>query len=264
MKEIERIDFSAMFSSLRNLMGIKKDNTIINSNIDNFTWEEREISANAIKFGDTEGLPPIIIYEGKRVLLYIKDQVNYGGRFSNNEYKFHIAGCHTLRNMMNKGKYDRYVISRKQSNIFSIRIINNNRAHEIQKELHVCKNCLQTLNYNNYQKSDRWTKEKIYNSFSLEEFFKKNINEFYFSQMPKYTDDDAPVNVYSDDWKITSKLLRQLNRYRCEECHHDFSNNPKMLHVHHKDGNKYNDNFSNLEVLCFYCHKKRHPHLHEL
>lgn len=34
---------------------------------------------------------------------------------------------------------------------------------------------------------------------------------------------------------------------------------PKMIHVHHKDGNRNNNNLCNLEVLCSKCHRSKHP-----
>ncbi len=261
MKEPELIDFSSMFASLREKMGIKNNSTM-KLEINDFSWEDREISADDDKLGVEDSILPILVYDGKRVLLYIKDQAVYNGRFKG-QYKFHIAWCKTLAEKKRKGQYNKYVISRRQNNIFSVRIIKNNKPIEIQTELHVCKNCLEALNYNGYKEGNKATKENIYNNFSLKDFFEKNINEFYFHGLPKYNEDDAPLNVYSPDWKERSKILRKLNRYKCDNCKRDFSKNPKRLHVHHRDGNKSNNNPSNLEVLCFDCHKKIHSHLHE-
>lgn len=34
---------------------------------------------------------------------------------------------------------------------------------------------------------------------------------------------------------------------------------PKMIHVHHKDGNRNNNDMKNLKVLCAKCHSAEHP-----
>jgi DNA-directed RNA polymerase subunit RPC12/RpoP len=42
--------------------------------------------------------------------------------------------------------------------------------------------------------------------------------------------------------------------FKCEEC----GKTPKVLIIHHKDFNKDNDDPENLELLCPYCHFKKH------
>ena len=56
--------------------------------------------------------------------------------------------------------------------------------------------------------------------------------------------------------KIKNKLLREgIKEYRCECCMNTMWNcNPIVLEVHHKDGNRKNNELDNLQFLCPNCH----------
>lgn len=47
--------------------------------------------------------------------------------------------------------------------------------------------------------------------------------------------------------------------YECFKCKiSEWINKKLKLHIHHKDGNKCNNNISNLEYLCPNCHSIEH------
>ena len=69
-----------------------------------------------------------------------------------------------------------------------------------------------------------------------------------------------PRDEYGLQWGKISKDIRKRAGYRCSKCQKDFSNNKQLLHVHHKDGVKWNHHTNNLKVLCFHCHKKEPGH----
>lgn len=56
--------------------------------------------------------------------------------------------------------------------------------------------------------------------------------------------------------KLKDKLLIDgLKEKRCEKCGLDsWLNEPIPLELHHKDGNHYNNDFENLQILCPNCH----------
>ena len=56
--------------------------------------------------------------------------------------------------------------------------------------------------------------------------------------------------------KLRRKLLREgLKEYKCECCNNTYWNGvPIPLEVHHKDGNKTNNELDNLQILCPNCH----------
>ena len=59
---------------------------------------------------------------------------------------------------------------------------------------------------------------------------------------------------------VTSKLRRKLiedgiKEKKCEMCgNSEWMGIPITLELHHKDGNRYNNNIENLQILCPNCH----------
>lgn len=56
-----------------------------------------------------------------------------------------------------------------------------------------------------------------------------------------------------DDSRHYRSLVDIINCSRCK-----WDKIPEILEVHHKDGNRMNDNIDNLEVLCLNCHAEHH------
>ena len=56
--------------------------------------------------------------------------------------------------------------------------------------------------------------------------------------------------------KLRQKLIKEgLKEAKCEKCGNiEWNNLPIPLEVHHKDGNKENNQLDNLEMLCPNCH----------
>lgn len=197
-------------------------------------------------------------YAGRRVILYVRDQVQY---FEDRvtEYKFHLTTCATITGAINRNHYKKYVLKRDASKIFQVNQIINNRAVEKELELHACKHCLSKLNWRNYKRATSAAKLRIYETFSLEEFFQavSDDNQSNFDSLPDYTAETAPLNIYPPNWAIISKMLRKEAGYICSDCRRKITKN---MHVHHKNGIKNDCTRSNLEVLCAACHQKRHSH----
>ena len=52
-------------------------------------------------------------------------------------------------------------------------------------------------------------------------------------------------------WQILKETKRNLNQ--CELCASEYK-----ITIHHKDGNCFNNELDNLQVLCWSCHRKLH------
>ena len=52
------------------------------------------------------------------------------------------------------------------------------------------------------------------------------------------------------------KILKEATGHRCEDC--ERLEYGRDLHIHHMDGDRRNNEYENLRVLCRACHFKRH------
>lgn len=275
MTLLRNINFSDIFSDIRDNMNID-NKLIVDKNFGKFSfntdWETIEISGITITPSDKNFRVENneLYFKNTKVLLYIRDQAMYGQpedilKNYKSGYKFHLSWCKTLQSMFNSGKYEKYVVSTRQDDVLLVRAIgSNNKVYESEQKLHVCRYCLSTLNYKGYRYATKAQKDKIYNEFSLKEFFNVQNSDYSFHDMPKHDEYSAKTNIYPDNWEHVSELHRELCHYRCERCGKDCSHDHSLLHVHHKNGNKQDIRQSNLIALCLECHISEHPHMRNL
>lgn len=62
--------------------------------------------------------------------------------------------------------------------------------------------------------------------------------------------------AYAHNWKRIARSIRKRDNYTCQVCKVQFPKSSKLLHVHHMDGDKFNNDFSNLVTVCATCHPK--------
>ena len=190
-----------------------------------------------------------IFYNGRRVILYIKKQFQSILEKDDKEYKFHIVGCSTLKNIENPRRYKKYFATEKTDGIFEVKQIIDNKTEKKEITLHVCKNCLNTLNWKGYKKASPEHQNEIYENFSIEEFFQYMKTGDY--------ENDTLTNVYLENWKIISDVIQTKRGYICDECKEKILR-LSDLHIHNINGRKFDCSRANLEVLCTDCHQKRH------
>jgi len=200
-------------------------------------------------------------YKDSRILIHIRDINSYMG-YDPSLPKFHFSDCTTIQKMRNNDRIERYVASTRRDGKFNITYMNRMPPQSELRELLVCKYCLSKISYKGYSTFGR-QKEAIFGAFALDEYFKVYPQNYLMTQ-PRYTDLTAPQNIYSSDWPIISRKIRQSRGWKCESCGGDYGKveYQKFLDVHHKDGMKNNNSPENLMALCKKCHADEFQHAH--
>lgn len=223
--------------------------------------EGLEIDLSDIKIEDG-----LLSYQGRQVLLYIKDHSYSKGaslakfdetvKSPERGNRFHISDCSTIKEMRLANRFERYVATNNVSGFFEIEASNSYGQNRTAKvALKVCKNCLRNLNYKGYKSGG--IKSAVFKDFSLDEFFSEYSS--CFAYMPKAWAENTKVG-YTRDWQEISKATREKAGYICSRCSIDLSKNKNLCHVHHVNGVKNDNNASNLKVLCIDCHRRQHNH----
>ena len=215
---------------------------------------------------DVRGAPNSpLMWQGEIVLLYIKNHyktlIQKALKTPGAGNKFHVSDCVTLTQKRAQNQFDKYVVTNSTTGRFEIDgfdMLGN--YHKGIAELHVCKHCLENLDYKGYRKAPKSKRVKIFNHFDLEDFF--HTYSTYFSDKPRYRDTDAPPNAYTHDWNAISERIRRNAAWQCEKCRVNLEVHKNLLHVHHKDGLRHNNDSRNLAVLCIDCHSKEPGHHH--
>ena len=177
--------------------------------------------------------------------------------------KFHICDCRKLEEMKAKGRFNRYVTSRRADGYFKVRPYNHltkSREEELAAALMPCRYCLMQLNYQGYESVPKAQRDKIVSDFSVEEFFEDSKS--IFRCLPLYTPETFPEGNYTSAWGRISGETRRRAEWKCSCCGVNCESDTGLLHTHHKDGNRGNDRPSNHKVLCLVCHKNQPLHGH--
>lgn len=163
----------------------------------------------------------LLEYKGRQVLLFIPDQ---GNRIDNviedatRGTKFHICDCKTLQEMRATNRYNKYAVTNNLTGIFDIygTSYQTNEEKNIQSKLYVCKNCLNKLNYKNYQDN----KTQVFNQFKISEFFETYSTLFEY--LP---------NIKNDGNTLTreDQSINPTKSSTCCECDTTFPANSKLI-----------------------------------
>ena len=214
-----------------------------------------------VEFGKITTHPDgTLIYDGRRVLIHIRDVANMGGR--KHIPRFHISNCRTLVEMKSSGRFERYVVSEREDGNFHIRY--DTGPLKVTK-LDVCQNCLDNLSWRGFSSDmSKNSRSQIVSSFAPKEFFDKYPKSLH-PVIPAHTSATAPINDYPENWDEISRELKRQLRYRCQQdgCGVQLSaQDTKFLHIHHKNSLRNDCRPENLVCLCIRCHAEQPNHSH--
>lgn len=261
-----RYDFSALWG-IANQLGASRETLILTRSSAIESIDDRLANSGIeVALSDIDNIGGLLSYENRQVLLYIPDQAQQITAVINGEKdngkKFHVAHCSTIKNMKADGRFERYIATTNISGKFHVHGIDIEGNHIDAKDvaLYVCQVCLKTLNYKQAKVEN--SAKKIRDQFDLTEFFETYTSIFPY--MPRRSEQNIGVSGYSSDWDSVSRALRNHAKWHCSDCGVNLSGHQNLLHVHHRDGVKSNNNSINLLVLCAACHRNQpmHGHMH--
>lgn len=210
-----------------------------------------------------DGAGGLLSYQGRQVLLFLPKQFN-DITLVKSDYtkgnKFHISDCSTLQQQIKRGTFKNYSATNNLHNKFRVYgFDHNNERDEFDTQLNVCQNCLKKLNYKNFNHENWNNKRDIVKNFQIDEFLET------YSTLFEYLPDvyeSTSNKEYTNDWNTISKNYRESKKYICETCDTSFIEYKNLLHTHHINGIKSDNNINNLKAVCVDCHRKEINHKH--
>lgn len=261
------VDFSALHRAVAPLGQVVTDFSITSdaSELESIGSHLNQgmILGKDVQLDEIDGSNGVLNYDGHQVMLYIPDQgddieaVLSNGKLGR---RIHVAECSTLELMRETGRFKRYDVINRVDGFFPVfgSSYRGGPNTEGEADLGVCKNCLKILNYKGYSTQSPQVKNQVFNSFSFEQFFE--VYSSYFKSLP--VNSKKLTSGYTSDWPSISAKLRSDLNYTCEQCGVDLKSEKRLLHTHHINGNKADNERNNLRVLCADCHKKQPHHDH--
>lgn len=210
-----------------------------------------------------------LIRNNQPVFVYIRDHTI--GPFSEDPHerrKVHFSVCKKLEQMEREGRFEsRYRATNRVDNKYLVDIDAGwGKSKEIQEILYPCQHCLNQSGYRcfSYKNMPREKRRKVVEFFDAKEamnFIKQHFDSWRLSEKARHSlkRDVMPVGYHPDHSKI-SRAYREEKGYVCEQCGVNLAGKSHLTDIHHKDGDKRNNSYDNLECLCKICHAERHPY----
>lgn len=150
--------------------------------------------------------------------------------------RFHICNCSVIQDFIAAGRFRQHYV-RANSEPVPVIDLNDGRRLKQISGLPLCTYCSRMVGQVNAANSTNFV--KILQSANNQTGQK-----------------DVDIFGYTRDWEDISRTYREKHNYICEHCSLEITDgyDRQYIHVHHKDKNKLNNNESNLQCLCIYCH----------
>ena len=271
------LDLSALerLAKLRARLGVEEGNNDFTKALDPLEQITIDLATAGIEveLSDIEEVGGLLTYRGDVLaILYIyasnstEESLLTNSAATSGTPKFHISWCKTMDTMTKNKRFDRYVLSRRPSEHFTIEALERDPDNiRLKGERHVvddvrlypCKNCMDFLSYRGYDK--KWKsndKNQLVEDFRVQTFLDENDgNLTVMKHLPKADAANAPSGAYTSDFSEISRKVREAANWKCSECSIEMKHCKSGLHVHHINGVKSDNSLSNLKVLCALCHR---------
>jgi len=151
--------------------------------------------------------------------------------------RFHICRCRVIDEFITSGGFNDHY-RRTNSEPVMVANMDNGYLPEEVDELPLCKFCGSLI--------------RQYGTITSREFV-ETLREANGGQEEQQ---ELDLFGYTRDWDSVSREYRTEHNYTCEVCglkiEDDYDR--QYMHVHHVNGDKLNNDESNLKCLCLYCH----------
>lgn len=203
----------------------------------------------------------LLIQNDRPVFVYIRDHTTIPfPRDPQRRNKIHFTFCQKLQEKDKEGEfYSRYCVTNRTDDKYYVDV----RGNEVREErLYPCQFCLEMVAYHDFILNlSRDHRHQIVKKFSAKDGM--DLLGKYFKIFRNHVSGLRPDTMktgYSDDWKNISLVFRLSKKYICNRCGVRTNHNLTLMDSHHKDGDKRNNHYDNLECLCKICHSEEHPH----
>ena len=200
----------------------------------------------------------LLIRNGRPVFVYIPDHTRGWTR----DNRVHFTVCEQLEKMESTGRLDsRYRVTERDDNRYRIDI---GEGEDDEKKLLPCQFCLFKSRYPgfpNFMWGAKWKRDKVIDNFDAKEAFE--FLRHCFEEFRPVADTLRSATIptgYSSNWREIARKTREARNYTCEKCKVHLEEHRHLLDVHHIDGDKSNNQDSNLRVLCKLDHAEKHEH----
>ena len=240
---------------------------------------ERKLKTEGVlvERSDIQSVGPYLTYRGEHLaILYILNSTSTSTDLENNDPskstpKFHLTWCRTLEQMTEQRRFDRYVLSRSESNLFRVEALERDPGMIKQLgerrildgiRLFPCQNCLGQLNYRGFElRQSKPDRHHQVNEFLIKNYLEENDgNLTVMKHLPKTLAENAKGGGYTEDFSEISRKIREEHNWTCTQCGIDMTEKKAGLHTHHINGVKHDNSYGNLRVLCALCHRDVDPH----
>jgi len=213
----------------------------------------RGVEIDLSELDDSKSHGGLLGYKGAQVLLYIRDHTSKDLdvvlRNPGKGNRFHVAYCSTLRKMKREERFGRYVATNDVSGEFDLTEISSGETREARGALHVCRNCLNFLNYDGYRND----KAAVFSRFELSFFF--STYSTLLEHMPlRDLAVESTVGEFYKQGEETNDRRTYLT-HECARCDGDFSGERALVSaVWPTSGEGFDE--GSLVELCLDCRRK--------
>ena len=255
----------------------------IDQPLSEFQIIERELRTKGKKVNpeDIQRVGPYLAYKDNNqelhlAILYIQNYNTTREALENNKPtsgretpKFHLTWCKAIEGVYNKRRFEKYVLSQSESNMFDVEVRDSRNEDFVNARLYPCQFCLGQLKYRGFDydslKYNPKLRYKIVEEFNVKDFLAENYGTLVtWKHLPKSHANIQRRGQYTKTFPELSRSLREAVGWVCSTCRVNMNNMKEGLHTHHINGVKSDNSSRNLQVLCALCHKnvdEYHSHM---